>query len=183
MRHVPIGLRAGPHVTFVADALRWPGLAGDVLHDGMEHSATTAIGSNAVACSVSGRRGLRATIRGRRREEGKEMIVVLFYVTVKAGREEQFVAMAKDVTQSTHVEDDGCINYAFYGRFDAPRDYVLYEVWRDADSLGQHLARLQRVFGPATDQEPFPPTHHRHRLPAKFLEFFERTEAVRYEPL
>ena len=111
------------------------------------------------------------------------MITVLFYMTVKAGREQECAAVAKDVTATTRAQDQGCINYAFYRRADNPRELVLYEQWRDIDPLNAHLARLRQVFGPADDQEPYPETHHRRRLPEAFLALFETTDAVRYDAL
>jgi quinol monooxygenase YgiN len=111
------------------------------------------------------------------------MLTILFYMTVKAGREESSAALVKEATASTRAEDDGCINYTFYRRSDNPRELVLFEQWRDAESLGRHIARLQRVYGPPDDTEPHPPTHHRRRLPKAFLDHFEKTEAVRYDTI
>jgi quinol monooxygenase YgiN len=109
------------------------------------------------------------------------MITVLFSMTVRTGREEAWRALLGELHRSTHAEDDGCISYAFYRQADDPRRYVLHEQWRDADALNAHVARLQRVLGPPPDDESFPPNHHRRRLPAAFLDLFERTEAVRYD--
>ena len=109
------------------------------------------------------------------------MITVLFSMTVKAGREEEWSALLGELHRSTHAEDEGCLSYSFYRRADAPREYVLHEQWRDAGALNAHIARLQRVFGPPPSDETYPPTHHRRRLPAAFLDLFEQTEAVRYD--
>ncbi len=109
------------------------------------------------------------------------MITVLFTMTVKAGREDEWRKMLSQLHRSTYAEDDGCITYAFYRQTDDPREYVLHEQWRDADTLNAHVARLQRVLGPPPSDEAYPPTHHRRRLPAAFLDLFERTEAVRYD--
>jgi quinol monooxygenase YgiN len=109
------------------------------------------------------------------------MITVLFSMTVRAGREEEWRALLGELHRSTHAEDEGCLSYSFYRQADDPRRYVLHEQWRDADALNAHVARLQRVLGPPPRDEAYPPTHHRRRLPAAFLDFFERTEAVRYE--
>jgi quinol monooxygenase YgiN len=102
------------------------------------------------------------------------MITILFSMTVKVGREEEWRAMRADLHRSTHAEDDGCLAYTYYRRADNPREYVLFEQWRDGDALAAHLTRLQRVYGP--------PPSEGGRLPAAFLDLFERTEAVRYEP-
>ena len=101
------------------------------------------------------------------------MITTILSVTIAAGREAEWQAMVADLHRTTHAEDDGCLAYAFYRQVDNPREYVTFEQWRDADALAAHLARLARVYG-----EPAPGT----RLPAAFVDIFERAEAVRYEP-
>jgi hypothetical protein len=60
---------------------------------------------------------------------------------------------------------------------------VLYEQWQDIEALNAHLSRMRQVFGPPDDQEPYSETHHRRRLPKVFLALFDKTEALRYEPL
>ena len=109
------------------------------------------------------------------------MLTILLHMTVKKGREEDFRAMVSRLTQTTHAEDQGCIAYAFYCRADNRNEAVLYEQWNDADALNAHVARLVRVFGPPDEQEPYPPSHHRRRLPKTFLDLFERTDIARYE--
>ena len=108
------------------------------------------------------------------------MITILFYMTVKPERRAEVEILAKDMMASTRAEE-GCIAYTIYRRADQPRDFVLFEQWRDADVLTRHLAVLRHRFGPPDDQEPHPETHHRRRLPKAFLALFEKTEAVRYE--
>lgn len=110
------------------------------------------------------------------------MITILFSMTVKAEREADFRKTVEWLTRTTHAEDEGCLAYVFYRQVDHPRECVLYEQWRDAEALGAHVRRLQEHLGPPSDDEPFPPTHHRRRLPASFLELLERTDAVRYVP-
>jgi quinol monooxygenase YgiN len=111
------------------------------------------------------------------------MITVLFHMTVKAGREAEAVAVAKEATASTRAEDSGCLAYTFYRRADNPRELMLFEQWRDADVLKAHIERLVRVYGPPDDQAPFPPTHFRRRLPKAFLDLFEKADAVRYDAI
>jgi antibiotic biosynthesis monooxygenase len=81
-------------------------------------------------------------------------------MTVKAGRE-----MVPRLARPTRAEDEGCVAYVFYRRTDNPSEAVLYEQWRDVEALNAHIARLQRVFGPQDEQETYPATHHRRRLP------------------
>ena len=56
------------------------------------------------------------------------MITILFYMTVKAGREQECAAVAKDVTATTKAQDQGCINYAFY------RELTTRESWFSTSS-------------------------------------------------
>ena len=100
------------------------------------------------------------------------MITVLFSMTIKAGREDEFRELARYLSRSTHAEDDGCIAYTFYQQTDNPREFVLHEQWRDEVALTSHLNRLVAVLGP-------PPTPG-GKLPAALLGFFEATRAVRY---
>ena len=111
------------------------------------------------------------------------MLTIFFHMTVKLGREAESAKIAAELVASTRAEDDGCINYAFYRRSDEPRQFVLFEQWRDGDALTGHMVRLQRVYGPPDEQEPHPPTHHRRRLPKAFLALFEKTEAARYDAI
>lgn len=82
----------------------------------------------------------------------EEEITILFFMTAKAGREDEMRELAPSLTESTRAEDEGCINYVFHQRVDNPREFVLYERWRDRAALDAHLARLQAVSGlPASD--------------------------------
>lgn len=110
-------------------------------------------------------------------------ITILFSMTVKPEHQQAFTAIAKDMTASTRAQDEGCLAYTFFQRADQPRDFVLYEQWADAAALAAHLARLRQVLGPPDDQEPYPETHHRRRLPKAFIALLEKTDAVRYEAL
>jgi len=100
------------------------------------------------------------------------MRATLFYLTAREGREEAFHDLAVRLTEITRSEDDGCLVYTFHQRVDNPREYVLYEQWRDAQALGAHLAHLQALYGPPRPGEI---------LPAAFLDLCEPREAVAYE--
>ena len=102
------------------------------------------------------------------------MITILFRMTVKAERDDEWRELAFHLTRSTRSEDEGCVNYVYHRRVDNPREYVLYEQWRDEEALTAHLVRLVQLLGP-------PPAGG--RLPAAFLDNFEQTQAVRYETL
>jgi quinol monooxygenase YgiN len=94
------------------------------------------------------------------------MITLLFYMTVKPGREDEFAGVAKEMMSSTHAEDEGCINYSIHRQSDNAREFVLYEQWSDQAAVTAHLDRLLGAIG-------------RDRL----MDFFESTRAVRYDVL
>jgi quinol monooxygenase YgiN len=75
----------------------------------------------------------------------EEEITVLLFMTAKEGKEEEFIEMATQATETTHAEDKGCINYVFHQQTDNSREFVLYEHWKDQASLSAHLTRLQAM--------------------------------------
>jgi len=100
----------------------------------------------------------------------EENITVLLFMTAKAGREDECRELAASLTESTRAEDEGCINYVFHQRVDNPREFVLYERWRDGAAIGAHLARLQAVYGP--------PAPDGGALAAALTEPFEKMENI-----
>jgi quinol monooxygenase YgiN len=102
------------------------------------------------------------------------MITILFHMTVKAERDNEWRELLPELTQSTRTQDDGCINYVFHRQLDNPHQYVCYEQWEDQDALTKHQARLVQVYGP-------PPPGQ--RLPARLLDYFEQSQGIRYEVL
>ena len=102
------------------------------------------------------------------------MITILFYMTVKPERDNEWRTLLPQLTQSTRAEDDGCLSYVYHRQTDNPLEYLLYEQWEDEDALTRHMRRLVQVFGPPPPGE---------RLPARFLDHLDRTSSVRYEVL
>ena len=100
------------------------------------------------------------------------MLTLLFYLTAREGREEPFHDLAVRLTEITRSEDDGCLAYTFHRRSDNPREYVLYEQWRDGKALQAHLEHLQALYGPPRPGESFP---------AAIVDLCEPGEAVSYE--
>lgn len=98
-------------------------------------------------------------------------VTLLFSMTVKPERMEEFATVVQNLTTTTLTQDAGCIAYVFLQQEDNLREYVLYEQWRDRAALGAHLARLQKIFGPSPSGRGLPPG---------LLNFFETTRTVRY---
>jgi quinol monooxygenase YgiN len=104
----------------------------------------------------------------------EDVVTVLFSVTVREDRATEFHDVAARLTATTREQDEGCLAYVFLQQQGEPREYVLYEQWRDQSALDAHLVRLQEMLGP-------PPPGG--RLPKTFLDLCEKTRAVRYRPL
>jgi quinol monooxygenase YgiN len=99
------------------------------------------------------------------------MITMLFHVTVKDGKEQEFHDLAIRITEITRAEDEGCLTYVFHQRQDNPKEYVLYEQWRDREALDAHISHLQTLLGP-----PMPG----RRLPSALLALCENAQPVFY---
>ena len=92
------------------------------------------------------------------------MITGLFYMTIKPGRVDAFRELVPQLVTTTQAEDAGCLTYIFHQQRDDPREFVLYEQWRDQAALDAHLARLDRMFGLAV-----------------LFDFFEQTRSLLYD--
>lgn len=100
------------------------------------------------------------------------MLTFLFHLTAREGQEEAFHALAVRLTEITRSEEDGCLAYTFHRRTDNPREYVLYEQWRDAQALQAHLEHLRALYGPPRPGESFS---------AAILDLCEPGEAVAFK--
>ena len=100
------------------------------------------------------------------------MITVLFHVTVKDGKEQDFHDLAVRLTEVTRAEDDGCMAYVFHRQRDSAKNYVLYEQWRDQEALDAHIEHLQTLLGPPRPEG---------RLPAALLDLCENTQPIFYD--
>ena len=100
------------------------------------------------------------------------MITILFHVTVKDGYEQDFHDLAVRPTKVTRAEDDGCLAFVYHQLKDNPKEYVLYEQWRDREALDAHMAHLEALLGP-----PNPGG----RLPAALLDLCESTQPIFYD--
>jgi len=101
-----------------------------------------------------------------------EPITLLFSLTTKEGREREFAELAATLTKVTRAEDDGCLAYVFLQQQNNPREFVLYEQWRDGTALKAHIAHLQKVYGP--------PRAEGGGIPAAILDLSDQSRAVRY---
>lgn len=102
-----------------------------------------------------------------------EPITILFSLTTKEGREQEFATPAATLTRVTRAEDDGGLAYVFLQQQNNPREFVLYEQWRDGTALKAHIAHLQKVYGP-------PRMEGAGGIPAAILDLADQSRAVRY---
>ncbi len=99
------------------------------------------------------------------------MITILFHITIKEGKEEEFHNLAARMTKISRGED-GCLDYTFLRQQGQPREYVLYERWTDEKSLFDHLDNLVELLGPCAPDE---------KIPAAFLDLCEKTQPFFYD--
>lgn len=93
------------------------------------------------------------------------MITVLFHCTGKPGSE---VPLRELLGEMQHVSRtvDGAVNYTFLQQADDPREWALFEQWRDKEHLGAHVETMKRQFG-----EPPPGA----QLPARLHALVEKS--------
>lgn len=113
------------------------------------------------------------TIRASAQTAPAEPRTILFSLKTKKGREEEFARLAATLAKVTREEDAGCLAYLFLQQRSNPREFVLFEQWRDEAALKAHLAHLQKLYGP-------PPQDGRSGVPAAILDLAEQTRAVGY---
>ena len=102
------------------------------------------------------------------------MINILVHLTIKAGREDEYRKMAARIAKASNEEDEGCITYHYLQDLSDPREFVVYEQWRDQASLDAHTDHLQAMYGPPSPGE---------RLPAAIGDFFEKKINRRYDAI
>ena len=100
------------------------------------------------------------------------MITNFFYVTVKAGKEQEFNALAIRMTKVSRAEDVGCVSYTWHQQQDNPREFALVEQWNDQETLEAHLIHLQTLMGAAPPGE---------KLPAVFLDLIDSQRSFVYQ--
>lgn len=125
-------------------------------------------GSAAIAGAIV---GAHVPVLAQTQAAGAETVTLLFSLTTKEGREQEFATLAATLTQ-TSTKDDGCLAYIFLQQQNNAREFVLYEQWRDAAALKAHIGRLQKVYGP--------PRPEGGGIPAAILDLADQSRAVRY---
>ncbi len=70
---------------------------------------------------------------------GDELIVVTARMTVAAGKEDEFLAAAHDLTRATRAEP-GCRSYFLLQDVEHPGCFVFTEEWADQGAFRSHVA-------------------------------------------
>jgi quinol monooxygenase YgiN len=99
------------------------------------------------------------------------MITVLFFCTAKAGAESQLRELLAEMQRVSRGEDQA-VTYTFMQQADNPREWALFEQWRDKAHLGAHVANMKKHFG-----EPPPGA----RLPEQLQALVEKHSHQFYE--
>jgi quinol monooxygenase YgiN len=99
------------------------------------------------------------------------MITVLFYCTAKPGSEAPLRLLLGEM-QRVSREQDRAVAYTFMQQADDPREWALFEQWRDKEHLGAHVANMKKHFG-----EPPPGA----RLPARMQALVEKHDHRFYD--
>ena len=66
------------------------------------------------------------------------MMTFLARMTVKAGREDEFVRLAKQLTEKVHANEPDTLAYEFYKLRDEERGYAVYEKFSSEEAEQAH---------------------------------------------
>ena len=64
-------------------------------------------------------------------------------LTARPGRENSFIAIANELTETSNRLDEGCDIYICLQNLDDPRDFLWYEQWATMPLLERHVERIQ----------------------------------------
>jgi quinol monooxygenase YgiN len=70
---------------------------------------------------------------------GDQLIVVTARMTVAAGKQDEFLAAARELTRATRAEP-GCLSYSLLQDVEAPGCFVFTEEWADTAAFRSHVA-------------------------------------------
>jgi len=101
------------------------------------------------------------------------VITVLFYCTGRPGAEAPLRELLAEMQRVSRQEDQA-VSYTFMQQVDSPREFALFEQWRDQAHLGAHVANMKQHFGE-------PPAGA--RLPAKMQALVEKHSHQFYEAI
>jgi quinol monooxygenase YgiN len=66
------------------------------------------------------------------------MIIVFATVTLKVGKNQEFIDFSKNLIENTRLEE-GCIGYKLYNDCESHDLFVFVEKWEDEKALNDHM--------------------------------------------
>ena len=101
------------------------------------------------------------------------MITWTVGLTARPGREDGFIALANELTETSNRLDEGCVVYICLQNLADPRNFLWYEQWATMPLLERHVARIGPLLRGSRDDPESP------RLSA----VIERREQLGYDVL
>ena len=68
------------------------------------------------------------------------MIKVTARQTVKEGKLEEYLSMARKLVEETNKNDAGCIRYELFQDMSDPQTVTMFEEWEDQASIDKHMS-------------------------------------------
>lgn len=100
------------------------------------------------------------------------MISIVFKMTIKKGKEEEFKEVVNKLVLSALIKPNSAVYYSFYNSLANKQDFILYERWDNKGDWQAHLDRLVTILGPKAEDSI---------LPKNLLDYFEKTEDILYK--
>lgn len=84
------------------------------------------------------------------------MIKIIYRVSVKEGKQPDFLKLAETVLIPEAKEIAGCRLISFFQNTNNSREFLFYEVWDSDDSVRSYKRRLVEKLGEPLPDEEFP---------------------------
>jgi quinol monooxygenase YgiN len=98
----------------------------------------------------------------------QQPLTLFVKLRVKEGREQEFVDTMTQTAKVCLAEETGCLAYRLFKVQGKPREYMIFEQYRDHAALAEHGKHLQALHGPLPA--------HGGPIPAKLMDLNESDE-------
>ena len=75
-------------------------------------------------------------------------------LTARPGRENSWIAIANELTETSNRLDEGCDIYICLQNLDDPRDFLWYEQWATMPLLERHVERISPMLAGSPEGGP-----------------------------
>ncbi|MGF6691749.1 quinol monooxygenase YgiN [Metapseudomonas resinovorans] len=65
-------------------------------------------------------------------------ITIVAYLKARDGMDEALLLELRNLVHATQAET-GCVQYILHRSVEAPKDFMIYEIWRDQAALNDHV--------------------------------------------